>query len=250
MNGPRNKGFLEAWSQRKARVRAEEEALARRKAAQEAARERDRCEAGHAGRSDDEILAELGLPDPDRLDAGDDFSAFMRAAIPERLRRRALRRLWGTDPLLANVDGLVDYGEDFTRSESAWRAVESVWHAGRERLEERRTADARAARDMGPETTNDPAAAGDDRRDDRGGQAGPNAELNPGSDPGRHFRHTHHGARKHATASVGTSPATDPASLEHGAPTPPRTRPPTRPPTRRRMRFAFDTSTEMDSTSR
>jgi hypothetical protein len=45
---------------------------------------------------------------------GDDFSAFMSKAVPERLRRRALRKLWHTNPVLANLDGLIDYGEDYT----------------------------------------------------------------------------------------------------------------------------------------
>ncbi len=253
MSGPRNRGILDAWSQRKARVRAEEEALARRKAALRDARARERCDAEHAGRSDAEILAALGLPDPDSLSAGDDFAAFMRAAIPERLRQRALRRLWGTDPLLANVDGLVDYGEDFTRSESAWRAVESIWQAGQERLEERRARDVHRAQAL---AGNDPAPGeppgetpgarpgeisdetGEARNDDTGGQGKP-AGCNP-TIP------THHGARAIATEFGTAGPTTDPAPLERGAPTPPRTRRPTR----RRMRFAFTPSTEMDSTSR
>jgi hypothetical protein len=38
----------------------------------------------------------------------------MGKMVPDRLRRRALRVLWRSNPTLANLDALVDYGEDFT----------------------------------------------------------------------------------------------------------------------------------------
>lgn len=95
------------WSRRKARVTEEAEA-------EEVALEARALEAEQADKTDDEILADLGLPDPDTLEPGDDFSCFMARAVPDRLRSRALRKLWLTNPVLANVDGLVDYGEDFT----------------------------------------------------------------------------------------------------------------------------------------
>ncbi len=101
---------LDAWSRRKAQVAAAEAAEAR---AAEAA-ERAAAEAALAEKTDAEICAELGLPDPARLAQGDDFAAFLKREVPERLRKVALRRLWLSDPALANVDGLVDYGEDFT----------------------------------------------------------------------------------------------------------------------------------------
>ncbi len=242
MSGPRNRGIFEAWSQRKARVRAEEEALARRRAARQAAEARERREAEHAGRSDAEILAALDLPDPDQLGAEDDFTAFMRAAIPERLRRRALRRLWGVDPLLANVDGLVDYGEDFTRSETAWRAVESVWQAGRERLPDDR--EKRRAKDApGAPPPPDAAATGAarlERVDD------------VGADDPTH-RPTHPGARAAAndrSADIPGAGGGDRGSLASAGAAAGSQPPPTRPAARRRMRFAFTPSTEMDGTSR
>jgi hypothetical protein len=42
-----------------------------------------------------------------------DFRAFMRPGVPEALRNQALRKLWGSDPVYANLDGLLEYGEDF-----------------------------------------------------------------------------------------------------------------------------------------
>jgi len=119
------------WSRRKAAVRAEAKAEQAEKL-----RQADRADAAarrdaQAGMTDDEILQELGLPDPASLRAGDDFAAFLGKAVPEHLRRRALRQLWGSNPVLANIDGLVDYGEDFTAGSVAAGALKTVYQVGR-----------------------------------------------------------------------------------------------------------------------
>ncbi|MCK5501114.1 MAG: DUF3306 domain-containing protein, partial [Tritonibacter mobilis] len=107
------------WSRRRAAVEAEEAQEARAlKEAEAQARDAELAE-----RSDADLLAELDLPDPDTLGPGDDFKAFLTEAVPARLKTRALRRLWVTNPVLANVDGLIDYGEDFT---DAAMAVENI----------------------------------------------------------------------------------------------------------------------------
>ena len=115
------------WSRRKARVAQEDEAEARARQAREAA-ERD---ARLAEKPDEEILAELDLPDPDTLEPGDDFKAFMAKAVPERIRRRALRRLWLSNPALANLDGLIDYGEDFTDSATVVENLQTAYQVGK-----------------------------------------------------------------------------------------------------------------------
>ena len=53
------------------------------------------------------------LPPIDELTAESDFTPFLRVGVPEELKRQALRKLWRTDPVFANLDGLVEYGEDF-----------------------------------------------------------------------------------------------------------------------------------------
>ena len=121
-------GRLDAWSRRKARV-------AEAEAAERAAAERAAVEAAAEGKSDAEICAELGLPDPAGLGPGDDFAAFLRAEVPARLRRLALRRLWASNPALANVDGLVEYGEDFTISTGAGEALATAYRVGKGFLE-------------------------------------------------------------------------------------------------------------------
>ncbi|MFU8777406.1 MAG: DUF3306 domain-containing protein, partial [Roseovarius sp.] len=89
------------WSRRKARVEAEALEQARLQE-QHALAARD---AELDEKTDAELCEELGLPDPDDLQMGDDFRAFLDKAVPERLRRRALRRLWVSNPVLANLDG-------------------------------------------------------------------------------------------------------------------------------------------------
>ncbi len=115
------------WARRKAGVQAEEQASV------EAVEQQVLVEQ-HAAleeKTDAEILAELELPDPDTLEMGDDFSAFMAKAVPDRIRRRALRTLWRSNPVLANVDMLVDYGEDFTDSAMVVENMQTAYQVGK-----------------------------------------------------------------------------------------------------------------------
>lgn len=84
--------------------------------------------------SDEELSAkaeELGLPDIDSLGPGSDFKAFMASDVPAQLRSLALRRLWRSNPVLANVDGLVDYGEDFTDAATVVENMQTAYQVGR-----------------------------------------------------------------------------------------------------------------------
>lgn len=100
------------WDRRRAGVRAEQEAEVRATEAQAQIEE----QAALAEKTDAELLEEFDLPDPDTLKAGDDFTAFMARAVPDHLRRRALRKLWVSDPVLACLDDLVDYADDYTQA--------------------------------------------------------------------------------------------------------------------------------------
>jgi hypothetical protein len=115
------------WSRRRAQVEAEAQEQARA-AESELRATRDE---NLAEKTDAELCEDLGLPDPDALQQGDDFSAFMSKAVPDRLRRRALRRLWLSNPVLANVDGLVDYGQDFTDSATVIENLQTAYQVGR-----------------------------------------------------------------------------------------------------------------------
>jgi hypothetical protein len=71
------------------------------------------------------------LPDIDSLDARSDFSVFMQNGIPEELRTRALQRLWRLDPSFGHVDGLLEYGEDFTGTGLAADVVNTAYKVGK-----------------------------------------------------------------------------------------------------------------------
>ncbi len=142
---------------------AEEERDRERSA--EAAARADRQRQALDEKPDAEALAELNLPDPDALGRGDDFSAFMAKTVPERLRRRALRRLWISDPVLANLDELVDYGEDFTDAATIVENLQTAYRVGKGMLEHVR-AQAEAAEADAP-----PGAA--DGADETGERAEP-----------------------------------------------------------------------------
>jgi len=58
-------------------------------------------------------IAAEDLPDIDSLDKDSDYTPFMQVGVPEQLKRLALRALWRSDPVLANLDGLNDYDEDY-----------------------------------------------------------------------------------------------------------------------------------------
>jgi hypothetical protein len=119
------------WGRRKAAVQAEAaaEAAAARVAAE--ASEAEALAAEQADKTEAEILADLGLPDPDTMAMGDDFSAFMGRAVPEYLRRRALRKLWLSNPVLANLDGLVDHGEDYTDAATVIPGMQTAYQVGK-----------------------------------------------------------------------------------------------------------------------
>jgi hypothetical protein len=58
--------------------------------------------------------AEAALPPVESLTYESDYRGFFADGVSEALRRRALRQLWRSNPILANVDGLNDYDGDFT----------------------------------------------------------------------------------------------------------------------------------------
>lgn len=212
------------WSRRKAKVEAEERAATEaREAAQLAARDE-----ALKDRPDEEILEELGLPDPDTLEEGADFKAFLQKAVPERIRRRALRRLWLSNPALANLDGLLDYGEDFTDSATVIENLQTAYQVGKGMLahvEELARQDAsRAAGEdpfARPETEDSEATAlaqtaEDDTGDERDAEVEP-----PVADPAE-------AEAEQGLAAAQDHPVAPQEDLAEDMPP------------RRRMRFAFD----------
>ncbi|MEJ8562032.1 DUF3306 domain-containing protein [Yoonia sp. GPGPB17] len=108
------------WDRRRAAVAVEAEEV------RAAEREADLAE-----RSDEEILAELDLPMPEEVEDPDRIRAFLTQAVPQRIKTRALRQLWRINPMLANLDGLVDYGEDFTNSATVVENLQTAYQVGK-----------------------------------------------------------------------------------------------------------------------
>ncbi len=133
------------WSRRKAQVEAEAQAeVAAAERADDITQKAELAE-----KSDAEILEELGLKDPDEMNPEDDFAAFMKGAVPEHLRKRALRKLWRSNPVLANIDGLNDYDEDYTKIGKLNGPIQTAYQVGKGMLahvnEMARKAEAEAA---------------------------------------------------------------------------------------------------------
>jgi hypothetical protein len=113
--------FLKRWTRRKTEQR--EQALA------DAAPNFPPAE-GAAKAVPSAAVAPDQLPSIDDLTAESDFTAFLKAGVPEELKRLALRKLWRTDPVFANLDGLVEYGDDFAAPFRSPGAVATLFRLG------------------------------------------------------------------------------------------------------------------------
>lgn len=119
------------WTRRKAAVALENAQEAERAGQAAVDIEGETRDQALDDRSEAEVLRQLDLPDPDSLGPGDDFSAFMKSAVPISIRRRALRKLWLSNPVLANLDELVDYGEDFTDAATVVDNLQTAYQVGK-----------------------------------------------------------------------------------------------------------------------
>ena len=119
--------LLPSWSRRRAAVASEAKAEAL--AAEQALLEKEHAELSE--KSDEDILEALGLPDPDSLVQGDDFKVFLSKAVPAHLRKRALRTLWRSNPVLACVDGLNDYDDDYLTGSFGQDPIKTTYQVGK-----------------------------------------------------------------------------------------------------------------------
>ena len=119
--------ILPSWSRRRAAVASEAKAEAL--ATEQALLEKEHAELSE--KSDEDILEALGLPDPDSLVQGDDFKVFLSKAVPAHLRKRALRTLWRSNPVLACVDGLNDYDDDYLTGSFGQDPIKTTYQVGK-----------------------------------------------------------------------------------------------------------------------
>ena len=155
--------------------------------------------------------------DFDSLDYDSDYTRFMGKDVPEAVRRRALRMLWGSNPILANIDGLNDYDEDFTDAALAVKGLlKTSYKVGSGYLteEEREASYSDEAREAGPKPPEDDgetqvADAGDEAAEDGAEASATDAEASDETEG------TKPEERKTAGQQAGES-GTDPADAGDG----------------------------------
>lgn len=124
-------GFLQRWSRRKAEARSAAENATEDPGAAAEGRPASGGEASGPAQGAPAPAAPEDLPDIESLDASSDYSAFMRPGVPEHLRSQALRKLWRADPSFSTIDGLLEYGEDYTIQSWPKGLIRTAYQIGR-----------------------------------------------------------------------------------------------------------------------
>jgi hypothetical protein len=155
-----DEGFLRRWSRRKAEARSPETppAEAASDCAEPALASPEQMPEPAA--SGPAPIDPKDLPDIETLDASSDFTVFMRPGVPEHLRTLALRKLWRSDPIFSKLDGLVEYGEDYTIQSWPKGVIKTAYRIGRGFMDEleKLAEDAPSATPAGPATGPEPEA--------------------------------------------------------------------------------------------
>lgn len=141
MSTETDRGFLSRWSQRKQAARqqvaesAEVEQTGLDEASSELSHSEPEGEAQHPGATREEIAeanrAAAEAVDLETLAFDSDFSLFLKEGVSTQLKNAALRKLWRSNPVLACVDGLNDYDEDYRTVETFADGIRSSWQVGK-----------------------------------------------------------------------------------------------------------------------
>lgn len=118
--------FISRWSKRKRAVEKEETQAEENLAPDQETPEETVPAEDEESRANREAAEAVNI---DELAYESDFSLFMRRGVPAALKKQAMRKLWTSNPILANLDGLNDYEEDFNNP--AHNVYKSAWKAGR-----------------------------------------------------------------------------------------------------------------------
>lgn len=117
---------LSRWSERKLAVVKEVEEF---EAEGETEEDAEATAALAAEHEENRLAAEA--VDLETLDEDTDFSVFMKDGVPELLKKSAMAVLWRTNPIFANVDGLVDYDDDFGSPDLIMKTFKSAYQVGK-----------------------------------------------------------------------------------------------------------------------
>jgi Protein of unknown function (DUF3306) len=126
-----DEGFLRRWSRRKTAARSAPVAAPPVPTETPSPAEAAPAPSQEAQRQDSQLVDPKDLPDIESLDASSDFAAFMRPGVPAHLRTQALRKLWRSDPIFSKLDGMVEYGEDYTIASWPKGAIKTAYQIGR-----------------------------------------------------------------------------------------------------------------------
>ncbi|MEP0233346.1 DUF3306 domain-containing protein [Roseibium sp.] len=128
-----SEGFLQRWSRRK-RGEAEDVETASNEVGEPAILDPQDGATAPDMQEDPELVANREAAEAVDLDSlvyESDFTVFMKKGVPTELKNAALRKLWRSNPVLAVVDGLNDYDEDFRVAEGALEHFQSAWKVGK-----------------------------------------------------------------------------------------------------------------------
>ncbi|GGE77362.1 DUF3306 domain-containing protein [Stappia taiwanensis] len=132
MSGEDTSGFLNRWSRRKQAARAEDTERPEEAPALEPDDAGETVPAdAEAARLEAENRAAAEAVDLDTLTFDSDYSVFLKKGVPASLKNAALRRLWRSNPVLACVDGLNDYDENFRDVKSLGEGLKTAWEVGK-----------------------------------------------------------------------------------------------------------------------
>jgi hypothetical protein len=130
-----DEGFLSRWSRLKRREREQQSDAA---VAEDAPVEMPPVVTAVAPDVDPEVEAKdpnADLPPIESLDKDSDYTVFLRAGVAPELRKQALSKLWRSDPVFANLDGLLEYGEDYSLPFKNPTAVATLYQVGKGMME-------------------------------------------------------------------------------------------------------------------
>jgi Protein of unknown function (DUF3306) len=126
-----DEGFLQRWSRRKVEARSAADAATEDPSVAAEGRPAALPQTPEPAQGEPAPVAPEDLPDIESLDAGSDFSVFMRPGVPAQLRTQALRKLWRSDPIFSKIDGLLEYGEDYSIQSWPKGAIRTAYQIGR-----------------------------------------------------------------------------------------------------------------------
>lgn len=157
-------GFLTRWSRRKLEGTAEPEPDAE-EGVDTSSTEDETAPSAAApeGERTEDAAPEFTEEDVEKLGPGADYSVFLKKGVAAHVQRLALRKLWLSNPVLANLDGLVDYGDDYRANALAQAGkVASSWKVGKGHLRDEGDGDEseKAAVDEASEEVAEAAPAG------------------------------------------------------------------------------------------